>query len=53
MLALTVVAIEPLRAGLGEALRGDTEALREDLRGLGANGALIVLVESATAAATG
>jgi uncharacterized membrane protein YdjX (TVP38/TMEM64 family) len=43
LLALTVVAIEPLRTGLGDAISGDTEALRQDLRGLGAGGALIVL----------
>ena len=32
-LTLAVVAIEPLREAAGAALRGDTESLREDLRG--------------------
>jgi uncharacterized membrane protein YdjX (TVP38/TMEM64 family) len=40
-LAVVVLAVEPLRTGVGEAVQGDTEALRSELRG-GA-GALIVL----------
>lgn len=43
VLAMVVVAVEPLRTGLGDALRGDTESLREELRDLGAGGVLIVL----------
>jgi uncharacterized membrane protein YdjX (TVP38/TMEM64 family) len=43
VLALIVLAIEPLRTGFGDAVRGDTESLREDLRGLGVGGAVIVL----------
>ena len=43
VLALLVLAIEPLRDGLGDALQGDTASLRDDLRGLGVGGALIVL----------
>ncbi len=43
VLALLVVAVEPLRSGLGDAVRGDTASLREDLRGLGLSGALIVI----------
>jgi len=42
-LALMVLVIEPLRTGLGDALQGDTESLREDLRDLGLGGVLIVL----------
>jgi len=44
VLAAIVIAIEPLRTGLGDAVSGDTESLREDLRGLGVGGALIVLL---------
>ena len=43
VLAVVVIAVEPLRAGLGDALRGDTESLREELRDLGAAGVLAVL----------
>lgn len=42
VLAAAVLAIEPLRSGLGDAVRGDTASLRQDLRGLGLGGALIV-----------
>ena len=41
--AALVLAIEPLRTGFADAVSGDTESLREDLRGLGVGGALIVL----------
>jgi uncharacterized membrane protein YdjX (TVP38/TMEM64 family) len=44
VLAVLVFAIEPLRSGVSDAVAGDTGGLREDLRGLGVNGALIVLV---------
>jgi uncharacterized membrane protein YdjX (TVP38/TMEM64 family) len=43
VLAAVVLAIEPLRTGFGDAVRGDTESLRDDLRGLGVGGAIIVL----------
>jgi uncharacterized membrane protein YdjX (TVP38/TMEM64 family) len=43
VLAAIVLAIEPLRSGFADAVSGDTESLREDLRGLGLGGALIVL----------
>ena len=33
ILALAALTIEPLREAVGDALRGDTESLREDLRG--------------------
>ena len=42
-LAALVLAIEPLRDGVSDAVSGDTGQLREDLRGLGVTGALIVL----------
>jgi uncharacterized membrane protein YdjX (TVP38/TMEM64 family) len=41
LLGLLVLAIEPLRAGIGDAVSGDTDQLREDLRGLGFGGVLI------------
>jgi len=44
LLAAVVLAVEPLREGLGDAIGGDTESLREDLRGLGFGGAMIVLL---------
>jgi uncharacterized membrane protein YdjX (TVP38/TMEM64 family) len=44
VLAVLVVAVEPLRSGVSDAVSGDTGALREDLRGIGAAGALIVLL---------
>jgi uncharacterized membrane protein YdjX (TVP38/TMEM64 family) len=43
VLAALVLAINPLRDGVADALRGDTESLRSDLRGLGVPGALIAL----------
>jgi uncharacterized membrane protein YdjX (TVP38/TMEM64 family) len=42
VLAVIVLLVEPLRSGVSEAVSGDTEALREDLRDLGVGGALIV-----------
>jgi hypothetical protein len=43
LLALLVVAIDPLRQGVSDAISGDTADLRGDLRGLGVGGALIAL----------
>ena len=43
VLGAMLLLIEPLRAGIGEALTGDTEALREEIRGLDFGGVLIVL----------
>lgn len=42
-IVLLVLLIEPLRTAVGDALSGDTEALREDLQGLGAGGVALVL----------
>lgn len=42
-IVLLVVLIEPLRSAVGDAVSGDTESLREDLRGLGAGGVALVL----------
>ena len=38
-----VLLIAPLRTAIGDALSGDTESLREDLRGLGIGGVALVL----------
>lgn len=43
LLALLVLLIDPLREGVGNAVRGDTGALREELRELGFGGVMIVL----------
>jgi uncharacterized membrane protein YdjX (TVP38/TMEM64 family) len=43
VLAAIVLLVEPLGDGFTDAVSGDTGALREDLRGLGVPGALIVL----------
>jgi uncharacterized membrane protein YdjX (TVP38/TMEM64 family) len=43
LLTVIVLAVEPLRDGVSDAVSGDTGALRDDLRGLGVSGALIVL----------
>jgi uncharacterized membrane protein YdjX (TVP38/TMEM64 family) len=43
LLALLILLIEPLRIGIGDALRGDTESLREEIRGLALGGVPIVL----------
>jgi uncharacterized membrane protein YdjX (TVP38/TMEM64 family) len=43
LLALLLLAIEPLRTGVGDALSGDTAQLRLDLRDLGVGGVLITL----------
>ena len=47
-LALLVVFVEPLNSALGDAVRGDTASLREDLRGLGAGGAAILFALALT-----
>jgi uncharacterized membrane protein YdjX (TVP38/TMEM64 family) len=44
VLAVLVLAIEPLRGGVSDAVAGDTGGLRHDLRGLGVAGALIVVL---------
>jgi uncharacterized membrane protein YdjX (TVP38/TMEM64 family) len=41
-MVLAVLAIEPLRDAFGDAIRGDTENLREDLRALDATGVAIL-----------
>jgi uncharacterized membrane protein YdjX (TVP38/TMEM64 family) len=43
LLAALVLAVEPLRTGVGDAIQGDTESLRRELRDLGFGGVLIVL----------
>ncbi|MGH2951137.1 MAG: TVP38/TMEM64 family protein [Solirubrobacterales bacterium] len=43
LLAVLVLAVEPLRTGVGDAVSGDTESLRDELRDLGFSGALITL----------
>ncbi len=40
-LAILILAIEPLRNGIGDAVSGDTGNLREDLLGLGFGGVMI------------
>ena len=41
-LAVLVALVPPLREAAGDTIRGDTESLREDLRGLGTGGVLIL-----------
>jgi uncharacterized membrane protein YdjX (TVP38/TMEM64 family) len=43
LLAVLVLAIDPLRTGVADAVRGDTESLRTELRDLGFAGVLILL----------
>jgi uncharacterized membrane protein YdjX (TVP38/TMEM64 family) len=43
LLVVLVLTVHPLRDAAGEALSGDTEALREDLKGLGFGDVLLVL----------
>lgn len=43
VLALLVPTIEPLRTGVSDAVQGDTEALRREIRALEFGGVLIVL----------
>ncbi len=47
-LAILILAVEPLRSGIGDAISGDTGQLREDLRGLGVGGVLITLTLALT-----
>jgi uncharacterized membrane protein YdjX (TVP38/TMEM64 family) len=42
-LAILVITVEPLRTGVSNAVQGDTESLREEIRDLHFWGALIVL----------
>ncbi len=44
VLAGLVLAIEPLRSGVSDAVAGDTGGLRDDLQGIGVAGAAIVLL---------
>jgi uncharacterized membrane protein YdjX (TVP38/TMEM64 family) len=44
LLAVLLLAIDPLRSGIGDALSGDTAQLRHDLHGLGFGGVLITLI---------
>ena len=44
MLAVLLLAVEPLRTGVGDALSGDTAQLRTDLHGLGVGGVVITLI---------
>jgi uncharacterized membrane protein YdjX (TVP38/TMEM64 family) len=44
LLAILVVAVDPLRSGIGDALSGNTAQLRQDLHGLGVGGVVITLV---------
>ncbi len=46
LLLAAVIAIEPLRSAVGDAVRGDTESLREDLRDFGAAGVALVVALS-------
>jgi uncharacterized membrane protein YdjX (TVP38/TMEM64 family) len=43
-LAILILTVDPLRAGVGDAISGDTGQLREDLHGLGVGGVLITWV---------
>jgi uncharacterized membrane protein YdjX (TVP38/TMEM64 family) len=43
LLAVLVLTVEPLRTGVGNAIQGDTESLRTELRDLDFAGVLIVL----------
>ena len=45
-IVVLVLALNPLRDAVGDALSGDTGSLRADLDGLGASGAVLVLVLS-------
>jgi uncharacterized membrane protein YdjX (TVP38/TMEM64 family) len=42
VLVLLIALIEPLRTGIGNAIQGDTESLREEIRDLDFGGVLIV-----------
>ena len=42
--AAVILAVDPLREAVGNAIRGDTDALRDELRGYGAGGVAILYV---------
>ena len=44
LLAILIAVIEPLRSGIGDAIGGNTDQLREDLRGLGVGGVVITFI---------
>jgi len=44
LLAALILAIEPLRSGVGDAVSGNTDQLRSDLRGLGFGGVVITFI---------
>ena len=44
LLAVLIAVIEPLRSGIGDAIGGNTDQLREDLRGLGVGGVVITFI---------
>lgn len=43
LIVVLVLLVDPLRSAVGDALSGDTGALRADLRDLGAGGAILVI----------
>jgi uncharacterized membrane protein YdjX (TVP38/TMEM64 family) len=43
LIVALVLLVDPLRSAVSDALSGDTEALRSDLRGLGVGGVVLVL----------
>ena len=47
-LAILVITVNPLNDAVGDAISGDTDSLRADLRGLGAGGVLLILALAAT-----
>jgi len=44
LLAILIVAVAPLRSGVGDAVSGNTDQLRGDLRGLGFGGVVITFI---------
>ena len=44
LLAILILTIDPLRSGIGDAVSGDTDDLRGDLRGLGFGGVVIAFI---------
>ncbi len=44
LLGVLVLAVDPLRSGIGDALSGDSAQLRHDLHGLGVGGVVITLI---------
>jgi uncharacterized membrane protein YdjX (TVP38/TMEM64 family) len=43
LIVVLVLLVDPLRSAVGDALSGDTDALRADLRDLGAGGVILVI----------